>query len=331
MKFLKDYIIVFALILLFMSCSSTSKKQSGAEKATETSVVNIVMDFNADSAYKFVKAQTDFGPRVPNTESHSKTASYLAGELKRLGTKVTVQATKLKTFDGTTINAKNIIGEINPDSSKRILLLAHWDSRPWADNDPDLSKRKKPVMGANDGASGVGVILELARLFKAKSPNIGIDILFVDAEDWGDSNSNYDTESTWALGTQYWIEHMHRDNYEPIYGILLDMVGSKDAKFYKDYYSMEYAPQITNTVWDIARDSGYADYFVNKDGGGITDDHVFVNKAGIKCIDIIDQNSGSSNSGFCPQWHTTFDTMDNISTETLKAVGQTLTNLIYQY
>lgn len=324
---------IFGFIMLsgivMGSCSSTPKKTEQSQNIAVNDTMQVV-EFNGDSAYRYVKEQVSFGARVPNTDSHKKAGDYLVSQLRRHGANVIEQDMSLKAFDNTILNARNIIGEFNGGKEKRILFLAHWDSRPWADNDPDKSKHKEPVVGANDGASGVGVLLELARIISFNKPDIGVDIVFVDAEDWGDSSGTYESEKTWALGTQYWTENMHRKNYKPLFGVLLDMVGAANAKFYKEYYSMNFAPQITNMVWDIAGKSGYSSYFVNKSGMAVTDDHLFINKAGIPCIDIIDHNGGSS-IGFFPGWHTTYDTMDNISAETLKAVGQTITNLVYQY
>jgi Predicted aminopeptidases len=318
-----------ALSVVMMGSCSSANRSANTENAQNDTLTKVI-DFNADSAYSYVKAQCDFGPRVPNTKAHSRTADYLIAKLKSFGANVIVQDPELTAFDGTKIQAKNIIGEFGADKDKRILLLAHWDSRPLADADKDAKKISQPVMGANDGASGVGVLLEMARLFSQKSPNIGVDILFVDAEDWGNSGASSDADDTWALGTQYWIKNMHHDGYKPLYGILLDMVGARGAQFAKEYFSVNYASAIVDEVWNIAQQSGYGNYFIQANGGAITDDHVFVNKAGIPTIDIIhmDQSTGT---GFFPQWHTTSDTMDQIDSSTLKAVGQTLTNLIYQY
>lgn len=327
MKLRYIYSLLFIAMFFTMGCSSKAKSNNSADAVDSVATVNV--DFNADSAYSYVKAQCDFGPRVPNTKAHTLTGDYLVAELTRHGAKVIEQNPQLKAFDGTLLNARNIIGQINPDATQRILLLAHWDSRPWADNDPDESKRKQPVMGANDGASGVGVLLEIARLLKITKPNIGIDILLVDAEDWGNSDS--DNEDSWALGTQYWAQNMHVENYRPMFGILLDMVGGKNAQFMKEYFSLQYAQQIVNMVWDNAANSGYSSFFIDQPGGGITDDHIFVNKAGIPTIDIIDQNSQGGKTGFNPSWHTTHDDMSNISKETLKAVGQVVTNIIFSY
>ena len=214
-----------------------------------------------------------------------------------------VQEAQVTTFDGKTLNIKNLIGSINPDADNRILLLAHWDCRPWADNDPNPATHKEPVMGANDAASGVAVLLELARVMKDKKPTVGVDILLTDAEDWGTNN----VEESWALGTQYWAKHPHVEGYSPRFGILLDMVGAKGAKFSKEIQSMQYAPSVVNEVWDMAEQSGYGSYFDNNAGGAITDDHIVVNQMGIKCIDIIDMRQGG------------------------EVVGQTVANVIYSY
>lgn len=311
------------------SCSSTPKKEVQPVQTEKNTAP--AMDFNADSAYAFVKAQCDFGSRVPNTKAHRQCGDYLAGKLAEYGANVIEQEPVLTAFDGTKLQARNIIGEFAPENKRRILLLAHWDCRPWADSDANPANHKKPVMGANDGASGVGVLLELARLFHSQQPEIGVDILFVDAEDWGDNTgTSLDADNSWALGTQYWVANPHRMGYRPIYAILLDMVGVKGSQFSQEYFSMKYAQAMVNEVWNMAHRSGYGNYFVKRAGGAITDDHVFINRAGIPAIDIIAMNPASAN-GFFPQWHTVDDTMEHIDAATLKAVGQTLTNLIYSY
>lgn len=325
--------ILFACVMLlsvvFSGCSSSQKAKN--EKTIASEALMQVMEFNADSAYAFVKAQCDFGPRVPNSEAHRLCGDYLIDKLDSFGANVIVQSTVLSAFDGTKLNARNIIGEFKPEAERRILLLAHWDSRPWADSDSDPKNHKSPVMGANDGASGVGVLLELARLFQKKHPNLGIDIMFVDAEDWGDnSDASSNSENTWALGTQYWVANPHKIGYRPIFGILLDMVGAEGSRFSMEYFSMQYAPAVVKEVWNMAERSGYGNYFVKRNGGAITDDHVFVNRAGIPTIDIIAMDSSSEN-GFFPQWHTVDDTITHIDPSVLKAVGQTITNLIYSY
>ncbi|MCH5227069.1 MAG: M28 family peptidase [Muribaculaceae bacterium] len=313
----------------FIACGSNSSKavsenmnflaESESVAPPDVMESSPLGDFDADSAYYYVEKQVEFGPRVPNTEAHRLTALWLAEQLKRHGAKVTVQNARLEAFDGTILNAKNIFGQINPDAKERILLLAHWDSRPWADKDPDPEKRILPVDGANDGASGVGVILEIARQLKLNPVSKGIDILFVDAEDWG---TDGDDES-WALGTKYFVENPPLKNYSPQVAILLDMVGGENATFCREYFSERSAPRVAESVWQTAGKLGYGKYFLNRLGTAVMDDHVQLIKAGIPAIDIIEYHP-DDDLGFNSRWHTTADNMEGISTETLNAVGSTL-------
>lgn len=325
MAFHKYLAAAFLLTAASCSGSSAGRQDSVRQQNPETGTG---ITFDADSAYSYVAGQCAFGERVPNTAAHAACGDYLAAELRRRGASVTEQSAPLKAFDGTTLNARNIIGEFYPEKTERILLLAHWDCRPWADNDPDPANRKKPVMGANDGASGVGVLLEIARILQKNEPAAGVDILFVDAEDWGDPDGG--NESSWALGAQHWAQTPHRDGYKrPAYGILLDMVGDEAATFRKEHFSLQSAPALVGRIWKTAQRLGYGNRFLNEYGGAITDDHLFVNAAGIPCVDIIDQRTDTT-TGFCPQWHTDDDGMSRISRSTLKAVGQTVVTLIFE-
>ena len=255
-----------------------------------------------------------------------------SSELKRFGAQVYEQEATLTAYNGTQLKAKNIIGSYNPENSKRVLLFAHWDSRPYADHDKDPANHKKPIDGADDGASGVGVLLEMARQFSIKSPAIGIDIIFFDAEDYGTPEfvKEY-KENTWCLGAQFWAKNPHVKGYKADFGILLDMVGAKNASFFKEATSMRYAPQIVEEVWSTARDLGYGKFFINAEGAPIVDDHQYVILGrNIPCIDIIYTDPESDN-GFGPHWHTQNDTMDNIDRETLKAVGQTVLQVVYNH
>ncbi|MBR5638407.1 MAG: M28 family peptidase [Muribaculaceae bacterium] len=316
---------IILLIVTFLSLFSCKSQKATEETSIADEVDTQVVNFNASNAYSLVKAQCDFGPRVPGTPAHSKCAEWLEQSLKQNCDTVIVQQGQVTTFDGKILNIKNFIGSFNTSNSDRILLLAHWDCRPWADNDPDSTKHSEPVMGANDAASGVAVLLELARLMKEKKPNIGVDILFVDAEDWGTN----DVEDSWALGTQYWAKNPHVTGYTARFGILLDMVGARGAKFYEEDASLYFAKDVVDVVWGEAQRSGYSSYFdPNYAGGGITDDHIVVNEMGIRCIDIIDTRD---NGHFFPGWHTTTDTMSWIDQNTLKAVGQVVANVVYSY
>ncbi len=298
--------------------TSTTSETNSPDTATSAAQA-IRKAFDGEGAYALTRQQCDFGPRVPGTPAHAKCAEWLESTLKGSCDTVMVQTGTVQTATEGKMGIKNIIGIINPEASQRLLLLAHWDTRPWADNDPDAANHSKPVMGANDGASGVGVLLQLASQLKAESPTIGVDIVLVDAEDMGED----DNEESWGLGTQYWVQHPHVKGYKPLFGILLDMVGASDATFTREYYSTQYAGGFVDLVWKCAAGS----HFINAQGGAVTDDHVFVNRAGIPCVDIIDLRSDSP-TGFCPEWHTINDTMGAIDPATLAQVGQTLLNVI---
>ena len=327
--FTKMLYILFAAAMI--SCSQTPSSSSAKVESQPVKQQNVPA-FDADSAWVFVENQVKFGPRVPNSEAHVACGNYLTSELKRFGAQVYEQEATLTAYNGTQLKAKNIIGSYNPENSKRVLLFAHWDSRPYADHDKDPTNHKKPIDGADDGASGVGVLLEMARQFSIKSPAIGIDIIFFDAEDYGTPEfvKEY-KENTWCLGAQFWAKNPHVKGYKADFGILLDMVGAKNASFFKEATSMRYAPQSVEEVWSTARDLGYGKFFINAEGGAITDDHQYVILGrNIPCIDIIYTDPESDN-GFGPHWHTQNDTMDNIDRETLKAVGQTVLQVVYNH
>lgn len=309
-----------SVVISMSACGNSTQQASDTTQESEETQIQ-VPQFDADSAYQYTADQCNYGPRVPGTQAHAQCASMLTSRLQSWADSVIVQEAPVTTFDGKHFTAKNIIAQFNPNAEGRILLLAHWDCRPWADKDPDESRRQEPVMGANDAASGAAVLLEVARQLKSQPSAMGVDIVLVDVEDWGNEND----DDSWALGTQYWTAHPHESGYKPLYGILLDMVGAKGARFGHEYYSMHYAPGVVQNVWNTAQAAGYGSFFRNENSGGVTDDHVPVNNAGIPCIDIIDMRQ----QGFFDGWHTTHDTMDCIDRNTLKAVGQTLLNVIY--
>lgn len=303
------------------ACGSTSDKAATPAASSQPAARQVT--FNADSAMAHVGAQCAFGPRVPGTEAHRRCAEWLQQCLTQWCDTVHTQQTQVTTFDGTQLHITNLVGVVNPQAEQRLLLVAHWDCRPWADQDPDPARRRDPVMGANDAASGVAVMLELARLMHQEHPQVGVDLLMTDAEDWGEEGD----DDSWALGTQYWAANPHVPGYAPVFGILLDMVGAAGARFAPEYFSTQYAPSAAKLVWDTAREAGYGSMFVTSPGGAVTDDHIPINRAGIPCIDIIDMRG----EGFFDAWHTTHDTPECIDTATLKAVGQTLAQLIYNY
>jgi hypothetical protein len=283
--------------------------------------------FSGDSAYHFVEKQVGFGPRVPNTAAHRLCGDYLTSQLERLTDSVAVQSGVVKAYDGTQLNIRNLMGFVNPGASRRVILCAHWDTRPFADFAEDPQRKREPILGANDGASGVAALLELARQFRQAPPSIGVQIIFFDAEDYGRPAFAGGVEGhndTYCLGSQYWARRLPQGQYQADYAILLDMVGAPDAEFYQEGYSMEYAPWLVRDVWNTATRLGYSSYFVFEEVGYVTDDHRYINEiASIPSIDIIDYAPGRPR-GFGAYWHTHDDDMDVVSPRTLEAVGRTV-------
>lgn len=323
-------------ILIALATASCGSDEPQRKVATQKAVPTIPQPqiekpvFDADSAYLYVKEQVDFGPRYPNNEAHGKCAKYLENKLKSFGLTASTQIGKAVTFNNKNITIKNIIGEYNPDAEKRILLFAHWDTRPFADQ--DTKDMTKPILGANDGGSGVGVLLEVARQLTLTKPTIGVDIIFFDAEDYGQpsgmSSEEYSSDS-WCLGSQYWSKNLHKKNYKAEYGILLDMVGATNPQFRQEAFSNQFAPLVVQKIWSNAKKLGYNNYFLNQQIGPLIDDHKFVNEiANIPSIDIIhyENNPGSFHS----TWHTHNDNMDIIDKKSLAVVGKVLLYTIYQ-
>ena len=288
--------------------------------------------FVADSAYAYCEQQCAFGPRTMNSPAHDLCGQWIASKFQSFGLTVTTQRADLKGYDGTMLHATNIIASYRPELSDRILICAHWDSRPWADNDPDESNWHKPVLAANDGASGIGVMLELARLLP-DSLKIGIDFISFDAEDWGTPQWSdvADQGNTWALGSQYWAAHLPKQQAKAYrYGILLDMVGGQGAMFYKERLSQQYASSIVDRVWRAAQVVGFGSMFPMQLGSYITDDHLPINTVSkIPCIDIIPYYPACEQSTFGPTWHTLQDDMAHLDRTTLQAVGQTLIQVLF--
>ena len=323
---------------VFYSCD-TKTTETGTVSTQKTEPVKLKSPaFNADSAYNFTAAQVGFGPRVPNSEAHRRAGDYLVRKLQEFGAEVSEQHFEAMAFTGEMLKMRNIIATINPGAKRRVMLSAHWDTRPWADK--DYQRKDEPIDGANDSASGVGILLEIARVINEaeNKPNVGVDIVLFDGEDYGyDSGTQRDkvnklansNTDSWCLGSQYWAKNTHVPNYKAEYGILLDMVGSKTAKFAKDESSRHYAGHVLEKVWYIARQIGYGSYFVNVNTPGITDDHDYVNDAGVPMIDIIEYNP-LTNDYFAPYHHTHMDNMSIIERRSLKAVGQTVLEVLYR-
>ena len=323
----------FLSAVVMLSCSCSSKSETSEQTTDTTTSANAtpaikVPVFNTDSAYSYTAQQVAFGPRTPGSPAQLKCAEWMEAKLKMYCDTVYRQTTTLTAGDKKTkLRCINLIGVINPKATRRILFLAHWDSRPWADQ--DIVSKTGAIDAADDGASGVAVLIELANRIKADpltNKDMGVDILLTDVEDWGKSEWGDDS---YALGTQYWAKNPHVPDYKAEGGILLDMVGGKNARFPLESISRQYAGTLQNDVWSAANKAGFSSFFVYDQGGAITDDHVPVNNIlKIPTIDVIDLPTGSP-IGFPLHWHTHNDKMDIIDKSTLNAVGQTLLQFIY--
>jgi glutaminyl-peptide cyclotransferase len=315
---------------LLKGCRAETDNPTGEPEVPADDKLVAVPDFERDSAYNNVQKQVDFGPRVVGQAAHKACAAWLQSQLTACGAMVTPQKFTANLYTGKSFEAVNIIGSFNPQATDRIVLAAHWDSRHQADQDDE--RQTQPILGADDGGSGVGVLLEVARQLKNNplSANLGIDIVLFDAEDHGNGQDRSATGSeTWCLGSQYWAKTPHTPGYKARFGILLDMVGSRGATFPQEEVSLQYATNIVDLVWAAGRKLGYTQYFLNDKAPGITDDHLFVNQvAHIPMIDIINRPQNSQ-TGFGHYWHTHDDNMSIIDRDALKAVGQTLLYVIY--
>jgi hypothetical protein len=305
---------------LVSSCDSKPKL-----KPKKTTKIEIPpFEFNADSAYSYIEKQLSFGPRVPNTKSHQSCRDWLVYKLRAYGAKVQLQNAEVLAYDGKVLNISNIIASYNPAAKKRIFLCAHWDTRPIADQDDE--NKNKAIPGANDGGSGVGVLLEIARQLQKDSLSLGVDIILFDAEDYGAPRTSpkAGTAETWCLGSQYWSRHPHNPSYNPKYGILLDMVGARNASFAMEQNSLNYAGQVMKRVWKIAHQLGHGSYFRYDKVPPIIDDHLFINEiANFPCIDIVHHDTYSKSS-FGDYWHTHDDNLSIIDKSTLNAVGESV-------
>lgn len=324
---LSSYLVV---CFLLVGCHH-KKSHTPAQPTVDYSAVAIPQ-FNVDSAYRYVADQVAFGYRTPGSEGQQQCAQYLVQQMRRWCDTVIVQEFPTTLWDGTQVRGKNIIATVGPrpdgDESKRILLAAHWDSRLWADHDPDPANHRKAILGANDGASGVAVLMELARAVASQPLSVPIDIIFFDVEDqghpeWADTYEN----DSWCKGSQYWSLHPHVPYYKALYGVLLDMVGTYHPRYTKEQISRQYATGIMDKMWNAAAALGYGDVFVNRKTDAILDDHYYVNRlTGIPMIDIV-QNS--PNCSFFPYWHTLGDNMDQVDKQTLSIVGTVLLKTLY--
>ncbi|CAN5235405.1 M28 family peptidase [soil metagenome] len=321
---MKHYkILSIILILLLVTLSSCGEDESGLEFERQG---REVPEFNAQNAYNFIQEQVNFGPRVPNTEEHVLTKDYLREQLASVAgaRNVFVQEFQQEVY-GENLTMFNLLASFGLHHQDRIILAAHWDTRPRGEEDP--VEPESPIPGADDGGSGVGVLLELARIFSENEPPVGVDIVFFDGEDYGEVSDL----QHYFLGARHWGNNPPVPGYSPRFGILLDMVGGENAIFSKEGHSMRFAPNLVDEIWSIAARLGYDNLFLDQRGGNVADDHIIVRQlTGIPMINIIHHTvDDRGNVQFPPYWHTQNDNMDIIDTATLQAVGDVLLELIY--
>lgn len=325
--------VTLCVFPLLVSCKSKdASKDNESDLYTNDSVsVEDREPFDADSAYNFVAAQVDFGPRTPGSKAHEDCRKWIIEKIGFYGFQVDVQSFDGKDYFNNNVKGYNILTRINPDIKDRVLLLAHYDSRQVSDNDAISENKHVAVLGADDGASGVAVLMEILRTvanYPHRYDSTGMDILFVDLEDNGHTNNNGKDDDNWCLGSKHYATVVKDSPIKPRYGILLDMVGAKGARFCMEQYSKIYAARYQKSIWDTAKRLGYENYFLGKDGGAITDDHVpMITIAGIPTVDIINFDP-DTDKGFGSHWHTQKDNMGVIDTNTLRAVGETVLTFI---
>jgi Zn-dependent M28 family amino/carboxypeptidase len=296
-----------ALALLVAACDAAPGQARPGRAAREL----IPVDFDADSAHALIARQVAFGPRVPGTEGHAAQLAWMVETLEGLADTVEVQRFTHAALSGDSVEMANVFARFLPDERDRILLVAHWDTRPMAEADPDSTRRDEPIPGANDGGSGVAVLMEIARVLSSHSPPLGVDLLFTDGEDYGPGEM--------YLGATHFAANPP-PGYRPLYGILVDLVADRSPVFPVEAQSELYAPEVVDLVYRTAREIGMGRYFPEVTGSSVEDDHIPLNRAGFRTIDIIDMDF--------PHWHTHGDALENTSPEGLEAVGEVLTQLV---
>ena len=330
MKSLQSIAVVFCLVLFVQSCSKEEEQPAVTEPQVQKNYS--VPVFPGKKSMEYVVKQVEFGPRVPNSEAHKNCADWMVETFEAAGWDVIEQEFTATAYTGDELESNNIIAQYNPKAKRRLLFAAHWDTRPFADSPLSTKDKDQPIDGADDGASGVAVLMELAEVIAQnpiESADLGVDIILFDSEDYGDASGK--TKDSYCLGSQYWSKNKHVAGYNADFGILLDMVGSEAPRFTKEEGSMYFAGNIMNRVWQLAQDMGMGDKFVNETSTMIIDDHYYVNTiAKIPMIDIINRPADTE-TGFGQYWHTHDDTVDIISEKSLKDVGQLLSAVIYRH
>lgn len=291
--------------------------------------------FSGDSARAWAAAQVAFGPRVPGTPAAQHAGDWIIAQMRARADSVEVQSWTHVTQRGDTLHLRNIIARFRPALTSRVLYLTHWDTRPTADNDQNLGARQRPIPGANDGAAGVGLFVALADALRHAPPGVGVDLLFVDGEDygafedWADTTKNRDV----MIGSQYFAKHLP-DGYRPLFGVLFDMIGDRSLQLYEEGNSVNAAPEVVSRVWDAARELGYEKIFIPQVKYSVTDDHLPLLRAGMHVIDVVDLDYCSDGGVDCEGTardlhHTQQDTMDRVSARSLQVVGDVAFTLVH--
>ena len=305
--------LLILTLCFFIGCKGDAKEGAAAQRNAAAASTG----FSGTAAYSYAKAQVDFGPRVPGTAAAQKAGDWIIAQMRSRADTVVVQSFSYATADGRKLALRNILARFRPELSERVLYLTHWDSRPVSESASTEAEKKMPVPGANDGASGVGMFVALGDVLKRTRPNVGVDLLFTDGEDYGQFGP---PEVDVLIGSKYFATHLPSPGYKPLYGVLWDMIGDKDLRIPYEMNSFQQAPEVVSRVWQTAADLGYGDVFVQESGGLITDDHIPLLNAGLRVIDVIDLT-------YAPH-HTPQDTMDKISARSLSIVGDVATALV---
>jgi len=319
-------VLLSCAALALTGCDKVKNRFSGPKTA-----------FNGDSALSYTKQQLAFGPRTPGTPAHDSAGAWIAAQMRKRTDSVTVQSWTQTTRNGTKLQLQNILARFNPQAKQRVLYVTHWDTRPTADEDPNFGNRARPIVGANDGASGVGLFIALGDAFKKTPPSLGVDLLLVDGEDWGDFDAD-SSGKVWPdalFGSQYFAQHPPSADYQPLFGVLFDMVGAADLRFWPEENSLQRAPEVVSRVWNAAKDLGYASYFRDQPGQALIDDHVPLLNRGWHVMDLVQwpygvlaPNAGPNDTPTTNYHHTMQDTFDKVSPKSLQIVGDVAVTLV---
>ena len=304
-------LVVCCILTLTLACRNEPRSQTA---------------FDGQAALGYARTQLQFGPRVPGTEGHRRTGEWIVAEMRKRADTVLVQEWTHVTVRGDSLPMRNVIARFRPGESARVLYVTHWDTRPRSDEAADSAQRQLPVPGANDGASGVALFLAIGDVLKKTPPQFGVDLLFVDGEDYGDFGKDEDV----LIGSKYFADHLPAPGYRPIFGVLWDMIGDRDLQIFQEGNSVQAAPEVVLRVWRQAEDMGYSQYFVPEVGYTLIDDHMPLIAKGLRVIDVIDYNypNAATAQGRGGYHHTSQDTMDKISSASLQIVGDVALGLV---